>query len=51
MATHNPTNTMFEATRDTYGSLYDAWSQTQSRALKLSRVWLDEVGLGSRRDA
>lgn len=43
MATHNPTNTMFEATRDTYGSLYDAWSQAQTRALKLGRVWLDEV--------
>ena len=41
--TSNPSNTLFDATRDSYVSLYEAMNQAQSRAIRWSRLWLDEV--------
>lgn len=36
-------NTFLDATRDSYTTTFDALAQAQARAIRLSRLWLDEV--------
>lgn len=43
MTNPQATSTIFDATRESYTTAIDAWNQAQSRALRLSRLWLDEV--------
>lgn len=43
MANPNPTSTLIDATRDSYATAFDAWNQAQTRALRWTRLWLDEV--------
>ena len=43
MTNPNPTSTLIDATRESYASAFEAWNQTQARALRWSRLWLDEI--------
>ncbi len=43
MTNPNPTSTLIDATRESYASAFEAWNQAQARALRWSRLWLDEI--------
>ncbi|HEX2171664.1 MAG TPA: hypothetical protein VHL09_04405 [Dehalococcoidia bacterium] len=43
MANPQAANTLFDATRESYTTAFDAWAQAQARAIRLGRLWLDEV--------